>query len=312
MSRARTSVVVMLMLSYGAVGARQPAVRTSVTLDCGWERLAVTLAIPNLMASRVYLDVVRIVFDSPGRPGRRRRRLSSLRDLFRGTSAADRRETVPLPLESVLSGATNPEATGRRQPADLADAHQTRRCSYHGLAALDGARRWRPWGLTARRWTACWLARAGAFATFSSSLRNPRKRVGYRAALARGRSRRGWSGPDRGVRRRWVRRLFAGDCGHLQHYSSTHLRTSICHTSSLRPATSCPTARGSSGCRRCSNMFDRTTGRSHGSNENGRFHAAAVRPGSHALDHRRHSGRRAGVAPPTATCVPHLPAATMD
>ena len=50
-------MLVVLMLSYGAVGARQPAVRTSVPLGVPVNRLAETLAIPDLgNVSRPALD----------------------------------------------------------------------------------------------------------------------------------------------------------------------------------------------------------------------------------------------------------------
>lgn len=65
MNRARTLALVVLMLSYGAVGARQPAVRTSAALGVPVARLAETLGITDPDRSHIVLDVVRIAFDAP-------------------------------------------------------------------------------------------------------------------------------------------------------------------------------------------------------------------------------------------------------
>ena len=60
--RARALVVIVLLLSYGAVGARQPAVRMSVPLPAPAEQIASALDILSIDRSRLVLDVVRTLF----------------------------------------------------------------------------------------------------------------------------------------------------------------------------------------------------------------------------------------------------------
>ena len=252
MSRARTFVLVVLMLSYGAVGARQPAVRTSVPLGVPVERLADTLAIPDPDRSRILLDVVRIVFDSPARPGRRRRRRSTppARSVSRHQCRGPARDGSPAP-RSVGLARHDPEATGRRQPADLPQSSpiEARRCSITG-SPHSTTRRWRPWGLTARRWTACGCTRAPSQPSAAAS-GSTQDGSWSRAAPAPSRSGRSWSGPSRCIRRR-----SSGGSSPATRAPRVLLRRALASRSAApavcdRP-TSCPTARGSSGCGRCS------------------------------------------------------------
>ena len=60
--RARALVVIVLLLSYGAVGARQPAVRMSVALPAPAEQIASALDILSVDRSRFVLDIVRTLF----------------------------------------------------------------------------------------------------------------------------------------------------------------------------------------------------------------------------------------------------------
>ncbi len=60
--RARALVVIVLLLSYGAVGARQPAVRMSVPLPAPAEQMASALDILSIDRSRFVLDIVRTLF----------------------------------------------------------------------------------------------------------------------------------------------------------------------------------------------------------------------------------------------------------
>ena len=56
---------IVLLLSYGAVGARQPAVRSSAALPAPAAQLAAQFNLPTIDRSRIVLDIVRMVFDSP-------------------------------------------------------------------------------------------------------------------------------------------------------------------------------------------------------------------------------------------------------
>ena len=138
MSRVRLLALVVLLLSYGAVGARQPAVRTSVPLGVKAEALAAALEIRSPDRSRLLLDVVRVAFASPdGQEARESLLKSRMRAVFLAPTP-DVRETVPLPLDPAVWR----EAILGRPVADnqLIAAILSERSSallYHGLAALD-------------------------------------------------------------------------------------------------------------------------------------------------------------------------------
>ena len=194
MNRARTLALVVLMLSYGAVGARQPAVRTSAALGVPVARLAETLGIADPDRSHIVLDVVRIAFDAPdGQDAGDTAIKARLQALFRSPNQ-ESRDTVPLPLDPSVWRDT----ILRRQvpdnqliPAILSE--RTTALLYHGLAALDdetlGA-------LGPDRETLEVLRRhAGTFATFGRSFRIHAGRV-----VVPGRAPRG--APLAGARRR--------------------------------------------------------------------------------------------------------------
>ena len=213
------------MLSYGAVGARQPAVRTSVPLGVPVNRLAETLAIPDPDRSRILLDVVRIVFDSPdGQDAGDAATRVRLRDLFRASSAADPRETVPLPLDPSVWRDT----ILRRQVADnqLIAAILSDRSTallYHGLAALDDETLA---ALGPDRETLDGLRlHAGAFATFGRSLRIHAGRIVVPGGAAAEPLWQELVGVEPSRPAPFVRRLFAGDSGRLAFFfdSLTHL-----------------------------------------------------------------------------------------
>ena len=88
---------IVLLLSYGAVGARQPAVRSSAALPAPAAQLAAQFNLPTIDRSRIVLDIVRMVFDSPDAAdpadAELRRQLNTL--LAAGTPG----ETAPLPLD---------------------------------------------------------------------------------------------------------------------------------------------------------------------------------------------------------------------
>ena len=136
MNRARVLAVVVLLLSYGAVGARQPAVRVSVPLPAPAAQIADTLGLPSPDRSRVVVDIVRLIFDSPdgndSGDARLRQRLNAL------LGSKVRGELAPLPLDPSIWRDT----LLQRQVRDdeiLAAVLSDRRTAllYHGLAALD-------------------------------------------------------------------------------------------------------------------------------------------------------------------------------
>src|SRR4051794_35545163 len=99
MNRTRALALVVLMLSYGAVGARQPAVRTSISHGVPTSKLAETLGIPNADRSHILLDVVRMAFNAPDKKDARDTEVRGrLRALFQ-SAGEGAPETVPLPLD---------------------------------------------------------------------------------------------------------------------------------------------------------------------------------------------------------------------
>src|SRR5262245_14392403 len=136
MPRARNLAVVVLLLSYGAVGARQPAVRSAAPLPAPAAALAQQLKLSSTDRSRIVLDIVRLVYDSPGsRDPEDIRRLNTLQSLI---ASATPGETAPLPLDrsiwrDTLLRRDVPDA--QLIGAILSDLRTA--LVYHGLAALD-------------------------------------------------------------------------------------------------------------------------------------------------------------------------------
>ena len=167
MTRVRMLAVVALLLSYGAVGARQPAVRTSVPLPAPAAQLAETLDLPVADRSRLVLDIVRLVFDTPdgrdAKDAQLRERLNTV------LQSAQPGETAPLPLDPSIWRDT----VFRRDVPDarlLAEILTDRRSAlfYHGLSALDDETL--GWIGPERGVIEHLLAHAGAFAAYGRSL----------------------------------------------------------------------------------------------------------------------------------------------
>ena len=97
--RARALVVVVFLLSYGAVGARQPAVRMGVPLPAPDFAIAQALDIPVVDRSRFVLDVVRVIFGAGPNESETQQR-ASLQQLLAASRPAG--EAVPLPLDAAV------------------------------------------------------------------------------------------------------------------------------------------------------------------------------------------------------------------
>ncbi len=218
MPRARILAVVVLLLSYGAVGGRQPAVRSSVPLPAPAAVLAETLGLPVADRSRLVLDIVRVIFDTPDGSDPKdtalRVRLNAL------LASAKPGETAPLPLDPSIWR----ESILRR---DLPDTHllgailSDRRTAllYHGLASLDDETL--GWIGPERDLLSYLLQHPGAFAAFSSSL----KVRGGRVIVPGGREADAiWErviGASPLQPAAFTRRLFAGSGGRLAHLYDT-------------------------------------------------------------------------------------------
>jgi hypothetical protein len=166
--RARALIVVVLLVSYGAVGARQPAVRVGVPLPVRAERIAEALGIASIDRSQFVLDIIRTFF-AVGLPEGDQRQRANLKELLLQPRAG-KGEEVPLPLDASIWRET---LLARQVPDnDLIEtilSDRTASLLYHGLFGLDDdTLAW----LGPERDTLRVLARhSGAFSAFGTSLR---------------------------------------------------------------------------------------------------------------------------------------------
>lgn len=134
----RAFAVALILLSYGAVGARQPAVHTSAPLGAAAESVAAALGLSSADRGHLLIDTIRLVYDAPdGQDPEDARRRATLLSLLTaaGPEAGD---TVPLPLDpSVWRDAIlERPVTDSRLMATILGSRNTA-LLYHGLAALD-------------------------------------------------------------------------------------------------------------------------------------------------------------------------------
>jgi hypothetical protein len=210
--RARALVVVVLLLSYGAVGARQPAVRMAVPLPIPAERIASALDILTIDRSRFVLDVVRTLFTSGLIDGDARQRENLRVALL--TTPQSPGETVPLPLDASIWRETLLE---RQVPdneiigAILSDRGTA--LLYHGLAGLDDETL--AWLGPERDTLRHLLRHAGAFGVFGPSVRVEAGRVVVPGGADAEPMWQALVGADPGKPSAFVRRLFGDDAGVL-------------------------------------------------------------------------------------------------
>jgi hypothetical protein len=126
------------MLSYGAVGARQPAVRAALPLPVPARILADAAGLPSSDPSTLLLQIVRVVFGSQAGPALEdgARRTAIRRAL--GTPLGKTSDTVPLPLDPAIWRETILQRAvpdGQLVAAILDDRRAA--LLYHGLASLD-------------------------------------------------------------------------------------------------------------------------------------------------------------------------------
>jgi hypothetical protein len=171
MSRARLLAVIVLLLSYGAVGARQPAVRSSVPLPVPARALADAAGLPVADRSRIVLDLIRLICDAPdGADAKDVELRSRVLSTLQPSAGQEPGETVPLPLDPSIWR----ESILRRDVPDsqlvvaiLSDRQTS--LLYHGLASLDDETL--GWLGPERDLLASLLEHAGPFATTARSLR---------------------------------------------------------------------------------------------------------------------------------------------
>lgn len=136
MPRVQALAVVILLLSYGAVGARQPAVRASVPLPAPVAALAESFGLPVADRSRIVLDIIRLVFDTPANQDTKDAELRARLDAL--IRSAEPGETAPLPLDPAIWRETilRSDVPDARLLGSILSGRQTA-LLYHGLAALD-------------------------------------------------------------------------------------------------------------------------------------------------------------------------------
>jgi len=210
--RARALVVIVLLLSYGAVGARQPAVRMSVPLPVPAEQIASALDIVSVDRSRFVLDVVRTLF-TVGSEGGDVRQRENLRAALLGAPAIAG-ATVPLPLDPSIWR----ETLLQRQVPDnqiIAAVLSDRSTAllYHGLASLDDETL--AWLGPERDTLRHLLRHAGAFAVFGPSVRVRAGRVVVPGGTEAEPLWQAIVGAEPARPAAFVRRLFGDEPGHL-------------------------------------------------------------------------------------------------
>jgi hypothetical protein len=234
--RARALVIAVFLLSYGAVGARQPAVRMTVPLPAPAERIASALDILSIDRSRFVLDVVRVLFTTGLAEGDLKQR-ENLRAAIAGAPSV-RGELVPLPLDASI---WRESLLDRQVPDDqiigaiLADRRTA--LLYHGLAGLnDETLAW----LGPERDTLRHLLRhSGAFAVFGPSVRVRAGRIDVPGGADAEPLWQALVGADPAKPGAFVRRLFGDDSGVLAWFYDA---ISNLDEGQMRFATSAPLA----------------------------------------------------------------------
>src|SRR5688572_25846936 len=207
---ARMAAVLVLVVSYGALSARQPAVRTSMPLPSSAEQLASSLGLDPTDRSQLLISIVRLIFDAPdGHSAEDQKRRAVLSSQLKGP-AVEASVSVPLPLDASIWRETllaHPVKDNEIAAAILSD--RSTALLYHGLAALDDdTLGW----LGPDRETLLHLRRnAATFATFGRSIRVR----GGRVSVPGGRDAEPiWAaivGADPGRPSAFVQRLFRGN-----------------------------------------------------------------------------------------------------
>jgi hypothetical protein len=218
MLRVRALLILVLLVSYGAVGARQPAVRTSVPLPMRAADLAQAMGLDSADRSQLLVSLVRLIYDAPEASNAEDLALRArLLDLLRGTAKGD---TVPLPLDPSIWRETLLQRKVRDEEivgAILADRRTA--LLYHGLAALDDETL--GWLGPARDTLVQIRHNSAAFSVFGRSLRVKAGRVQVPGGPAADPLWKAVVGADPGAPAAFVKKLFRKDTGRLAWFYDT-------------------------------------------------------------------------------------------
>jgi hypothetical protein len=208
----RALILVVLLLSYGAVGARQPAIRIAVPLPIPSEQLAEVFEITSIDRGHFVLNMVRTLFAIGLVEGDLKQR-AKLRSVIENASG-QRGETVPLPLDASIWRET---ILQRPVPDDqiIAAILSDRRTAllYHGLAGLDDETL--AWLGPERETLQHLLRHAGAFAVFGPSVRVQAGKIRVPGGDDAEPLWQAIVGADPERPAAFVRRLFGDEHGHL-------------------------------------------------------------------------------------------------
>jgi len=166
--RGRVLVIVVLLVSYGAVGARQPAVRMAAPLPFPAEKIAETLNISVVDRSTFVLDMIRALF-AVGVPEGDFKLRARFRDLML-SPRTEKGEPVALPLDaSIWRETLLPRPVSDDQIIGAILSERSSALLYHGLAGLDDDTL--AWLGPERETLRALLRHAGAFGAFGPSVR---------------------------------------------------------------------------------------------------------------------------------------------
>ncbi len=210
--RARALVLVVLLLSYGAVSARQPAVRAMAPLPAPARVIADALEISSADRSQLLLNIIRTHYSlgaavTETGPRMKLRQALAVNGTIRG-------EAVPLPLDPSIWRET---ILRRQVPHDglIGAILQDRGAAllYHGLAGLDDDTL--AWLGPERETLQHLLQHAGAFAVFGPSVRVRAGRIVTPGGSALEAAWQATIGADPARPAAFIKKVFGDDGGEL-------------------------------------------------------------------------------------------------
>jgi hypothetical protein len=138
MPRARALSIAVLLLSYGAVGARQPAVRAALPLPAPAPVVGAAAFLPSSDPSTLLLHIVRVLYGpGVGPASEEEARRAAIRTAL-GKRDGKTADVVPLPLDPVIWRETIlQQAVPDRELVAAILNDRRAALLYHGLAALD-------------------------------------------------------------------------------------------------------------------------------------------------------------------------------
>src|SRR5687768_679638 len=138
MSRARALAAAILLVFYGAVGARQPAVRATVVLPVTADSVAAAAGLPDAHASTLLLHLTRVLHEAPtGQDREADRRRQAVRQAL-WIKSDKPGEPLPLPLDpSIWRDTILQQRVDDKYLVSAILGDRREALLYYGLSALD-------------------------------------------------------------------------------------------------------------------------------------------------------------------------------